>query len=154
MIKKLVLLAGAPNQIVMQREFDAPRHLVVQAMTTPELIKRWLGGKRAEVTSAEVDLRVGGRYRYVFRRPDGGEFSFSGEYREVSETRVVHTERFDGQPGGSLVTSTFTETSGRTTLHIVVEFDTKELRDMVAEMGMTDGAGESYDTLEALVRSL
>jgi len=151
---KLTLLPGAPNEIIMQREFAAPRRLVVQAMTTPALIKRWLGGVRAEVTSAEVDLRVGGGYRYVFRVPDGSGFSFSGVYREISDERVVHTERFNDEPGESLVTTTWTEAGGKTTMHIVVAFDSQELRDMVFATGMADGAGESYDKLEELVAAL
>jgi len=151
---KLKILPGAPNEIVMQREFNAPRRLVIQAMTTPELIKRWMGGVRAEVVIAEHDLRVGGRYRHVFRLPDGHQFQFTGVYREVSDDRVVHTEKFDDNPAESVVTITLTEAHGKTTLHMVVAFDTKELRDMVFGTGMADGAGESYDKLDELLASL
>lgn len=153
-MSKLMLLTGAPNEIVMEREFNAPRRLVVKAMTTPELIKRWLGGKRATVISAEVDLRVGGRYRYVFRRPDGHEFAFGGVYRELGDERVVQTEKFDDYPGESVVTTTWTERDGKTTLHIVVAFESKAVRDIVIGTGMADGAGESYDQLDDVLASL
>ena len=153
-MSKLKLLTGAPNEIVMEREFDAPRRLVVQAMTTPEFIKRWLGGKRATVVSAEVDPRVGGRYRYVLRRPDGVQFAFGGVYRELSDERAVHTEKFDDYPGESLVTTTWTEKAGKTTLHIVVAFESQAVRDIVMGTGMADGAGESYDKLDDVLASL
>jgi uncharacterized protein YndB with AHSA1/START domain len=138
----------------MSRTFDAPRRLVVKAMTTPELIKRWLGGVRATVLSAEVDFRVGGKYRYVLRPHKGPDFGFGGVYREIGDERVVHTEAFDGYPGESLVTSTFTEEGGKTTLHVVVRFESQQIRDVVIATGMTNGAGESYDALETLVASL
>lgn len=148
---KLKLLPGAANEIIMQREFNAPRHLVIQAMTSPELIKRWLGGVRTTVVTAEVDYRVGGRYRYVFRLPDGHEFSFAGVYREVSDERTVHSEQFDDNPNESLVTTTLTEANGKTTMHMVIAFATQEVRDMVLGTGMADGAGESYDKLDELL---
>ncbi|MEO7736024.1 MAG: SRPBCC family protein [Kofleriaceae bacterium] len=148
---KLKILPGAPTEIIMQRELNAPRHLVIQAMTTPALIQRWLGGVRATVVIAEIDYRVGGRYRNVFRLPDGHEFSFTGVYREVSDERVVHSERFDDNPSESLVTTTLTEADGKTTLHMVIAFETPEVRDMVLGTGMADGAGESYDQLDELL---
>jgi uncharacterized protein YndB with AHSA1/START domain len=150
----LELLPGAPNEIVVQRVFDAPRRLVVKAMTEPELIKRWLGGVRAIVVSAEVDARVGGRYRYVFRRPDGVEFAFNGSFRELTDERVVQSESFEGKPGESLVTTTFTESGGKTTLHIVIAFESEMVRDIVVRTGMTTGMGESYDKLQELLAAL
>ena len=153
-MSKLKVLPGAPNEIIMQREFDAPRRLVLQAMTTPELIKRWLGGVRATVVTAELDYRVGGRYRNVFRLPDGHEFQFSGVYREISDDRLVHTEKFDDHPAESVVTITLTESGGKTTLHMVIAFESQEIRDMVAGTGMAEGAGESYDKLDELLASL
>jgi uncharacterized protein YndB with AHSA1/START domain len=140
-MNKLKLLPGAPNEIIMERTFDAPRRLVLKAMTTPELIKRWLGGVRATVVIAELDLRVGGRYRNVFRLPNGHEFTFSGVYREIADDRLVHTERFDDHPAESVVTITFTETAGKTTVHMVIAFESQEVRDMVFATGMADGAG-------------
>ena len=153
-MSKLKLLPGAPNEIVWERVFDAPRHLVVQAMTTPELIKRWLGGVRATVLSVEVDARVGGRYRYVLRATNGHEFAFGGVFRELGEARVVQTEKFDDYPNESVVTTTLTEHAGKTTLHIVVAFESPEIRDIVMRTGMADGAGESYDALDAVLAGL
>jgi uncharacterized protein YndB with AHSA1/START domain len=151
---KLKLLTGADNEIIMEREFQAPRALVIQAMSTPALIKRWLGGSRATVVTAEVERRPGGRFRYVFLRPDGIEFTISGVYREVSDDRSVHTEHFNDNPHASVVTTTWTEHGGKTTMRVVVVFDSQAVRDMVLGTGMTDGAGESYDRLEELVTSL
>ena len=111
------------EQILITREFDAPRHLVYQAYTTPELVKRWWGAKRGVVTVAEIDLRVGGSWRSVGVMDDGQEIAFHGEYREiVPNERIVSTEVFEGVTGGqgTLNTSTFTETDGRTTLTILV----------------------------------
>lgn len=153
-MNKLQLLEGAPNEIVMRREFDAPRRLVIQAMSTPSLVTRWLGGVRAQVLSAEIDFRVGGKYRYAFRPHGAPEFFFSGVYLELSEERIVHTERFNDQPGEATVSMTFTEQKGRTTLQIVMAFESKEMRDFVEGTGMAEGAGESYDALESMLASL
>jgi uncharacterized protein YndB with AHSA1/START domain len=150
-MSKLQVSTEVPNQIVMVREFAAPRALVMKAMTTPELIQRWLGGTRATVVSVAVDLRVGGSYRYLLRGPDGGELAFGGVYRELGDDRIVQTEKFDGFPSESTVTSTFTEAGGTTTLRVVVEYESSTIRDLVIENSMTDGAGESYDQLEALL---
>jgi uncharacterized protein YndB with AHSA1/START domain len=140
-----------PREIRMTRSFAAPRRLVIEAMSNPELIKRWLGGVRATVVAATVDWRVGGKYRYEFRRPDGVEFAFGGVIRELSEERAVQSESFDGHPGEALVTTTWVEAEGRTTMTVVVRFASQEIRDMVVRTGMSDGAGESYDSLEALL---
>jgi uncharacterized protein YndB with AHSA1/START domain len=151
---QLKLLPGAANEIVWEREFDAPRRLVIQAMTRPELIQRWLGGVRATVLSAEVDLRVGGRYRYVLRAHNGHEFAFGGVYREITDERVVQTEKFDDYPSEAVVTSTFREAAGKTTLHVVVAFPSEEIRDLVMRTGMAEGAGESYDKLAEVIAAL
>jgi len=151
---KLKLLPGAPNEIVMERVFNAPRRLVVKAMSEPELLKRWLGGVRAVVTSAEVDFRVGGGYRYVFLPHGGEQFTFTGVYREIGDVRIVHSERFNDFPSESLVTTTLTERAGTTTVHWVIAFATAEIRDMVVKTGMAEGAGESYDKLEELLGTL
>lgn len=153
-MSKLKVLDGATHEIVMQREFDAPRHLVIRAMSTPALIRRWYGGVRAEVLEVDVDYRVGGSYRYVFQ-PHGGEpCQFTGTYREISDDRVVFTERFNDLPEESVVTTTLTETGGKTTLHLVISFSSAAIRDMVAGTGMAEGAGESYDKLEELLATL
>ncbi len=144
-------LPGAPNEIVLERSFRAPRHLVFQVMTTPELINRWSGGKRAVVVVAEVDLRVGGRYRTAYRTHGGHEFAFVGVYREVNEARLVHTEQLEGTPGEALVTVTLVEQNGQTTMRTVMAFATKEVRDSVVQTGMAEGAHESYDVLQGLL---
>jgi uncharacterized protein YndB with AHSA1/START domain len=153
-MKKLIVSTDVPNEIHMTRTFDAPRRLVIQAMTKPELIKRWLGGKRSTVESVAVDLRVGGRYRYEFGLPNGGGFAFFGEYREISDDRIVYTQTMDGQPGQIIVTATFDEHDGKTTMKVVLTCESQMVRDMIVATGMADGAGESYDELEKLVQSL
>jgi uncharacterized protein YndB with AHSA1/START domain len=123
-------------------------------MSQPALIKRWQGGKRAEVAACEVDFRVGGGYRTVFRLPDGSEFFFSGTYLEIGDGRVVHTELFNGEPPGSHVTITLVEQGGRTTMTAVMRFESQDIRDMVVATGMAEGAGESYDVLDELLTSM
>src|SRR5919108_3636220 len=119
---KATLTLPSDEQILIEREFDAPRHLVYQAYTTPELVKRWWHANRGEVTLVEIDLRVGGRWRYAMATPDGTEVAFHGEYREiVPNERLVSTEVYEGAPQpdgeeqGTLNTATFPETDGRTT---------------------------------------
>jgi uncharacterized protein YndB with AHSA1/START domain len=153
-MSKLKVLSGAANEIVMERVFDAPLRMVKKAMTTPDLIKRWLGGVRATVESVEVDLRVGGRYRYMLRTRDGRPLGFGGVFRELGEARVVQTESFDDYPGESIVTTTWTEEGGKTTMHIVVVYESQTVRDIVLGTGMADGAGESYDKLDEMLASL
>ena len=144
------------NQILITRDFDAPRQLVYRAWTTPELVKRWWSGRRGEVTSIEIDLRVGGRWRYVMNANEGFEVAFHGEYREiVPDERIVSTEVYEGMPGAeALDTITFTEVDGRTTVEILVEHDSKEGRDAHIESGMEDGMQEAMDLLEEVAVSL
>ena len=111
------------EQILITREFDAPRHLVWRAWTTPELVKRWWSGQRGEMTLAEIDLRVGGRWRYVMDAEGGFEVAFHGEYREiVANERLVHTEVFEAMPGETRrsTSSRSREADGRTTLELLV----------------------------------
>jgi uncharacterized protein YndB with AHSA1/START domain len=145
----------ADEQILITREFDAPKHLVYEAWTTPELVKRWWSGERGEVTLAEIDLRVGGSWRYVMTG-EGFEVAFHGEYREiVSNERIVSTEVFEGMPDAASVnTLTLSETGGRTLLTILVEHSSKEHRDGHVGSGMEDGLQESLDALERVVRTL
>jgi uncharacterized protein YndB with AHSA1/START domain len=151
------------TDILITREFDAPRHLVFKAYTTPELVKRWWSGQRGEVTLAEIDLRVGGGWRSVMVTSEGGfEVAFHGEYREiVPDERLVSTEVFEGipaldMPGGgpTLNTATFEETDGRTTLTVLVACDDKETRDAIIASGMEGGMQESFDALEQVAISL
>ncbi len=148
-------------QILITREFDAPRHLVWQAWTTPELVRRWWTGQRGAATVAEIDLRVGGKWRYVMETHDGIEVAFHGEYREIVPTeRLVSTEVFEGAPvpdpdaEAALNTLTLTEVDGRTHLEILVEHRTKEGRDMHVESGMEGGMQEAMDALEEVAISL
>jgi uncharacterized protein YndB with AHSA1/START domain len=150
------------EQILITREFDAPRHLVYQAYTTPELVKRWWSGKRGRMTIAEIDLRVGGKWRYVMLADRGFEVAFHGEFREiVPNERLVTTEVYE-MPGADPLPAedeplnivTFTETDGRTTLEILVQTTTKDLRDTIIDSGMEAGMQEGMDLLEEVAVSL
>jgi uncharacterized protein YndB with AHSA1/START domain len=146
------------EQILITREFDAPKHLVYKAWTTPGLVKRWWNAKRGEVTIAEIDLRVGGTWRYVMVA-DGQEVGFHGEYREiVPNERIVSTEAYEGIPdadaNATLNTLTLTETDGRTTLTVLVECPSKETRDAIIDSGMEAGMQDAMDLLEEVAISL
>ena len=148
------------EQILITREFDAPRQLVYKAWTTPELVKRWWSGHRGEVTSAEIDLRVGGSWRYVMIASGGFEVAFHGEFREiVPDERIVTTEMYEGaEPlpatDEPVNTITFTEIDGRTRLEVLTQCPSRELRDMIIESGMESGMQESMDLLEQVAVSL
>jgi uncharacterized protein YndB with AHSA1/START domain len=147
------------NQILITREFDAPKHLVYRAMTTPELVKRWWHANRGEVTVAEIDLRVGGKWRYVAVTGDGMEVAFHGEYREiVPNERIVSTEAYEGAPdpdaNATLNTATLTESDGRTTLTVLVEAPSKDVRDAIIDSGMEAGMQDAMDLLEQVAVSL
>jgi uncharacterized protein YndB with AHSA1/START domain len=144
------------EQILITREFDAPRHLVYQAWTTPELVKRWWSGERGEVTLAEIDLRVGGTWRYVMIARGELEVAFHGEYLElVPDERIVSTEVFEGYPDAAAVnTLTLTEVDGRTTMTVLVQHTSKEHRDGHVNSGMEEGMQESLDALERVAVSL
>jgi len=153
---RAVVTLPSDTQILITREFDAPPHLVYRAWTTPELIKRWWAGDRGEVTSAEVDLRPGGRWRYVMTASGGFEVAFHGEYQEiVPAERIVCTEVFEGMPDAAAVsTVTFTDRDGRTTLSVLVQHQTRENRDAHVSSGMEGGMQESMSHLEEVARSL
>jgi uncharacterized protein YndB with AHSA1/START domain len=150
------------EQILITREFDAPPHLVYKAWTTPELVRRWWHAKRGVVTVAEIDLRVGGKWRYVGMTDDGMEIAFHGVYREiVPNERIVSTEVYEGLPegvseeeGGTLNTATFQETDGRTMLTLLIEARSKVSRDAIIESGMEAGLQDALDLLEEVARSL
>jgi uncharacterized protein YndB with AHSA1/START domain len=144
------------EQILITREFDAPKHLVYRAWTTPELVERWWSGQRGKVVLAEIDLRVGGTWRYVMEANGGFEVGFHGEYREiVPNERIVSTEVYEGMPDAwALNTITFTEADGRTTLEILVQHSNKEERDGHINSGMEAGMQESMDALEQVAVSL
>ena len=149
----------ADNQILITREFNAPRHLVWTAYTTPDLVKRWRAGEHGTVTGAEIDLRPGGRWRYTMTAEGGAEVNFHGEYREVQEPeRLVNTEVYEGIPDpedhAGLITVTFTERDGRTFMEMLCEYRDRTDRDALIESGMEGGMQESMDHLEKVAVSL
>jgi uncharacterized protein YndB with AHSA1/START domain len=147
------------EEILITREFDAPKHLVYKAWTTPELVSRWWPGRRGEMKSAEIDLRVGGTWRYLMVASGGHEVGFHGEYREiVLNERIVNTEVYEGVPGGdddpAVNVVTFTEVDGRTILSLLTRVGSKEVRDMIIDSGMEGGMQEGMDLLEEIAISL
>jgi uncharacterized protein YndB with AHSA1/START domain len=144
----------ADDQILITREFDAPRHLVYEAVTTPELVRRWWHATRGEMTVAEIDLQVGGRWRYAMVTPDGFEVAFHGEYRElVPNERIVSTEAYEGADGETVNTVTLSEADGRTTMTVLVQCPSREVRDAIIESGMEAGMQDAYDLLEQVAVS-
>jgi len=143
-------------EIVLTREFDAPRDLVFEAHTSAEHMSRWWGPRRFESVSAEVDFRVGGKWRIVHRGPDGEEYGFHGEYREiVPPERLVWTFEFEGAPSHvSVETLTLDEHDGKTTLTATAVYGSIEERDAMLASGMSEGAAETWDRLEEYVETL
>jgi uncharacterized protein YndB with AHSA1/START domain len=140
------------REVVLTRVFDAPRQMVFDAFTTPELLKRWFGPRGHTLVVCDVDLRVGGGFRFVLRDPAGREMGMRGVYREISAPeRSVHMESFDDFPGESQVTGVFVEDDGKTTMTATILYPSKEVRDAVIQMGMEHGAAESYDKLAELL---
>jgi uncharacterized protein YndB with AHSA1/START domain len=150
------------EQILITREFDAPRHLVYKAWTTPELVRRWWHARRGAMTTCEIDLRVGGKWRYVMIADGDFEVGFHGDYREiVPNERIVSTEVYEGMPEGAdaeaeaaVNTITFTEVDGRTTVEILVQHRNKQGRDAQVESGMEAGLQDAMDLLEQVTVSL
>ena len=149
----------ADDQILIVREFDAPPELVYKAWTTPELVTRWWAGHHGEMVSVDIDLRVGGRWRYVMRTNDGAEIAFHGDFRElVPGEKIVTTEVYEGVPEpDELVLNVVTFApgqSGGTALELLVLAHTREVRDMIAGSGMEAGMQEQYDLLDELTQTL
>jgi uncharacterized protein YndB with AHSA1/START domain len=149
------------EQILITREFDAPKELVFRAYTTPELVRQWWHAKRGDMTVAEIDLRPGGKWRFVMVAEGGVEVGFHGEYREiVPNERIVSTEIFEGIPGAAypenatMNTATFTDVDGRTRLELLVDAPSKEIRDAIIESGMEAGLQDALDLLEETATSL
>ena len=150
-----------PNdlEVVVTRTFAAPRTLVFDAWTKPALISRWLLGPPGwTMPVCEMDLRVGGKFRWRWRGENGAEFGFTGEFREVVRpSRLVHTESYDpGDVGGTmggeaLITNVLTETGGVTTNTMTIRYQSKSDRDAALKTGMTDGMELSYQNLDALL---
>jgi len=144
------------DQILIVREFDAPRELVFRAWTEPDLVRRWWHANRGEMTVCEIDLRPGGSWRYVMVTPDGTEVAFHGEYREVVPgERIVQTEIYDPFPDAAAVdTLEFEDLDGRTRVTMLVQHQRKEHRDAHVESGMEDGLQDALDLLEGVAQSL
>lgn len=154
----LQLTTRGEREIVMTRVFDAPRHLVWDCFTRPELVRRWLFGPNGWYFDVcDIDLRVGGHYRYVWRKDDGSEMGMRGVYREVvAPERLVDSQIFDQDwTGGEAIgTVEFIEAGGRTTVTHTMLYASRESRDMVLKSGMKDGMAIGYDRLAALMASL
>lgn len=146
------------REICLTRLFDAPRQLVFEALTKPEHVRRWWGclSDKHSVAVCEIDLRVGGAWRFVGCGPGGNYPAFYGEYREIAPPdRLVYTEIFEPFPDGdSLVTTVLTEEHGKTRMTVTATYPSQDVRDMVMKTGMEVGAGLSYDRLEDLVADL
>ena len=147
------------DQILVTREFDAPKELVWKAWTTPELVKQWWHANRGEVTVSEIDLRVGGTWRSVMVTPDGFEVAFHGEYREIEPyDRLVSTEAYEGIPNpdenATVNTMTLDEDNGRTTVTILVQCPSREVRDAMIDSGMEAGMQDALTLLEQVAASL
>lgn len=140
-------------EVVMTREFDAPRELVFEMWTSPEHIRRWWGPRDTNLTTCEMDFRVGGKWRFVDTRDDGQEFPFSGEFVEIDPPgRLVFTQRYEPWPGPGLVeTVELTERDGKTFMVNTSRFQSKEDRDGMVNSGMEGGATESMERLAELV---
>jgi uncharacterized protein YndB with AHSA1/START domain len=154
---RLQVTAPTEREIVLTRVFAAPRRLVWDALTTPELLKRWLLGPPGwTMVVCAIDLKVGGAYRYVWRRSDGTEMGMGGVYREiVPPERLVHTEVFDvpWYPGEALVTTVLVEQAGRTTFTATILYESRAARDAVLASPMEEGVAASYDRLAELLAS-
>ncbi len=157
--RKATVSLPSDTQVLITREFDAPRELVWKAWTTPELVRRWWHAKRGEMTVCEIDLRVGGTWRYAMNAEGFGEVGFHGEYREIRPfERLVSTEVYEGIPdadaNAALDTLTLAEDGDRTLMAVLVEHATKEGRDAHIESGMEDGMQDAMDLLEEVAISL
>jgi uncharacterized protein YndB with AHSA1/START domain len=153
-----VVTTAGDREIVITRNFDAPRRLVWRTLTEPELVKRWMFGPNGwSFTTCEIDLRVGGAYRYEWRNDDGRSMGLGGVYREIAQPdRLVNTERFDGEhdSGDTLVTTTLAELVQRTTLTMTLLYVSRQMRDEAIESGMSDGLEASFGRVDAVLAEL
>jgi uncharacterized protein YndB with AHSA1/START domain len=154
----MTITTPSDREIAMTRVFDAPRALVFEALTKPELVQQWLLGPPGwSMPVCEIDLKVGGAYRYLWRGPDGTEMGVRGVVREiVAPERLVATERFDESwyPGEALITSVLVERDGKTTLTLTVLYESKEARDGVLKTPMDKGLAQSYNRLAELLATI
>jgi uncharacterized protein YndB with AHSA1/START domain len=148
-----VITLPSDDEILVTREFDAPADLVFDAWTTPDLVKRWWAGDRGQVTEAQIDLQIGGRWRWVITANGGFEVAFSGIFRVIERPhRIVRTEIFEMFPDAeALSTVTFDESNGVTTLKILGRYPTNDVRDAAIASGMEGGLQTSLNDLEVLV---
>jgi uncharacterized protein YndB with AHSA1/START domain len=154
MMKTVEVTTPSELEIVVTRTFRAPAALVFDYHTRPEHVRQWLLGPPGwSMPVCEIDLRVGGRYRYLWREAGrGAEFGVSGEFRAIdAPRRIVHTETLDGTPGDVWCTLTLMEVGDRTTLTMAMAFPSRSLRDQALKSGMTDGTAASYDRLEEMM---
>jgi uncharacterized protein YndB with AHSA1/START domain len=151
-----VVTLPSDTQVLVTRDFNAPRQMVYKAYTTPELVRRWWAGRRGQMTVAEIDLRVGGAWRFVMIASEGMEVGFHGTYREiVPDERLVHTEVYEAMPDAEVVnTITLAEADGRTTMTVLVDCGTQEIRDGMMASGMEVGMQEAYDLIEEIAIEL
>jgi uncharacterized protein YndB with AHSA1/START domain len=150
----LKVVVQGDREILMTRVFDAPRALVFKALTTPALLMRWFGPHEWSLVECEIDLRVGGAWRFLSRGPNGRTMGMRGTYREIAPPeRLQYTETFDefAHAGEALVIVTLVEESGRTTLTNLVRSPSRDVRDAVLKSGMEHGAAQTYDRLAALL---
>lgn len=140
-------------EILLTREFYAPRQMVWDSFTKPDLVKRWFGPRGWSLAVCEIDLKVGGHWRYVLQGPDGTKMGMRGVYREIMPLqRTVYTESFDDFPGDeAIVTTTFVEQGGKTTIAANILYASQTVRDAVIQSGMEHGAAETYDKLAELL---
>ena len=154
----LKVTANGDREIVMTRSFNAPRHLVFDALSKPELVKQWLLGPPGwSMPVCEIDFRIGGKYRYVWRHTNGKEMGMGGVYREiVRPERIVNTEVFDESwyPGEAQGTTTIVERNGKSVLTQTMRYETREARDGVLRSPMESGVAISYNHLEQLLASM
>ena len=157
-VGKLQVSTPSDRELAMTRLFDAPRSMVFDAWTKPELLRRWLGVFGSWTFAVcEVDLRVGGKYRFVWRGKDGNEMAMGGVYREiVRPERIVCTEKFDDPwyEGDAIDTTTFVERGGKTTMTTTVLYASKEIRDAVLKSPMESGVAKSYDKLAEVLAAI
>lgn len=153
---KAVVTLPSDREIMITRTFNAPADLVFEAMTTPEHVAKWYGPRSDELVECEIDLRVGGSWRYRLRNPEGVEYGFYGAYKELDAPhRWVSTEAFDGFPEAEAIsTVTLVENKAKTTLTTVVLHENQQFRDGHLNSGMEAGMQETFDRLEELLETI
>ena len=150
------LTLPSDREIVMHREFNAPARVVFDVWTKPEHVRKWYGVRQTTVTVCDIELRVGGSWRWVIVKPNGMEIAFSGVFLEIDPPhRLQRTEVFEAMPGaGCVVTQTFDETDGRTLHTMTMLFESKEHRDICLQSGMEKGVEECYSNIDALLAAI